>query len=385
MSNLSDESLSQTYSQLLPLMSTFYENKVIALTGGTGCVGQGIIEKLLRDCPKIQHIYLLIRNKKNVAPDERMKKLFQLPVFDELRKINGKFYEKISCIPCDLQEQNLGLSTQSNDLLINKVDVFIHCAASIKFNQQLRSAYLINVQCVEFIISLCKKMKNLKSFVHVSTAYSHCNRNYIEERYYECSTSYKDIRVLLDSKSDEEIEKITEKLLDGRPNTYTFTKALAEEVVVEEAGDLPVCVVRPSMIIPASREPIPGWCTNVYGPTAFMIGYAKGLTKSVLADGDVIADLIPIDLVVNAIICAAVKTAFSHSVSCTELSPQTSWININNENERSIKFYNLTTSTSNPLTINKLGICHPHSQTNSVFPAISFCKFNTLINWEHQY
>ena len=61
-------------------MSTFYENKVIALTGGTGCVGQGIIEKLLRDCPKIQHIYLLIRNKKNVAPDERMKKLFQLPV-----------------------------------------------------------------------------------------------------------------------------------------------------------------------------------------------------------------------------------------------------------------------------------------------------------------
>lgn len=51
-----------------------------------------------------------------------------------------------------------------------------------------------------------------------------------------------------------------------------------------------------------------------------MIGYAKGLTKSVLADGDVIADLIPIDLVVNAIICAAVKTAFSHSVSCTGIN-----------------------------------------------------------------
>ena len=47
----------------------------------------------------------------------------------------------------------------------------------------------------------------------------------------------------------------------------------------------------------------------MYGPTAFLIGYAKGITRSVLADRDVIADLIPVDFVVNAVISASVETA----------------------------------------------------------------------------
>lgn len=32
-----------------------------------------------------------------------------------------------------------------------------------------------------------------------------------------------------------------------RPNTYTFTKALAEDMLIKESGNLPVAIVRPSI------------------------------------------------------------------------------------------------------------------------------------------
>lgn len=37
------------------------------------------------------------------------------------------------------------------------------------------------------------------------------------------------------------------RLIGSRPNTYTYTKALAEHVLVQEAGSLPLAIVRPSI------------------------------------------------------------------------------------------------------------------------------------------
>lgn len=36
-------------------------------------------------------------------------------------------------------------------------------------------------------------------------------------------------------------------LLGGHPNTYSFTKQLAENVLLGEHGDVPVAIVRPSI------------------------------------------------------------------------------------------------------------------------------------------
>jgi len=58
----------------------FFAGKVVAITGGTGFLGQGIVEKLLRACPEIGKILLLIREKKSVGPRERLKQLAELPV-----------------------------------------------------------------------------------------------------------------------------------------------------------------------------------------------------------------------------------------------------------------------------------------------------------------
>ena len=53
----------------------FYANTGILVTGATGFVGKGILEKLLRVCPRIAAIFILIRPKKNQTIEQRFKKL----------------------------------------------------------------------------------------------------------------------------------------------------------------------------------------------------------------------------------------------------------------------------------------------------------------------
>lgn len=48
--------------------------------------------------------------------------------------------------------------------------------------------------------------------------------------------------------NEDMMEGLTPKLLEGRPNTYTYTKALAENLVEEYSAQVPVAIVRPSII-----------------------------------------------------------------------------------------------------------------------------------------
>lgn len=53
----------------------FYKGKNIFITGGTGFLGIAIIEKLLRSCPDIAGIYLLMRPKKGKEIQDRLVEL----------------------------------------------------------------------------------------------------------------------------------------------------------------------------------------------------------------------------------------------------------------------------------------------------------------------
>ena len=56
---------------------------------------------------------------------------------------------------------------------------------------------------------------------------------------------------------DAALDLLTPQLVHPRPNTYTFTKALAEQLLLEEREHLPTAIVRPSIVGASWQEPFP--------------------------------------------------------------------------------------------------------------------------------
>ena len=82
----------------------FYSNKCIFLTGSTGFMGKILTEKLLRSCPDLKKIYLLIRQKKGVSVTEKSKRYFEHIVseiksnFKKFRTFKVKPIDSLVCI-----------------------------------------------------------------------------------------------------------------------------------------------------------------------------------------------------------------------------------------------------------------------------------------------
>jgi FlaA1/EpsC-like NDP-sugar epimerase len=53
----------------------FFQNAHVLITGGTGFMGQVLMEKLLRTC-QIDKLYLIVRPKKGLREKERVEKIF---------------------------------------------------------------------------------------------------------------------------------------------------------------------------------------------------------------------------------------------------------------------------------------------------------------------
>lgn len=64
----------------LPTIPEFFENLNVFITGGTGFMGKVLIEKLLRSCPGINKIYVLLRPKKGCNEQTRINEMFTIPV-----------------------------------------------------------------------------------------------------------------------------------------------------------------------------------------------------------------------------------------------------------------------------------------------------------------
>ncbi|EAT39412.1 AAEL008815-PA [Aedes aegypti] len=64
-------------------ISAFYRDKVVFVTGGTGFIGKIVVEKLLRTS-EVKEIVLLVREKKNTLPEQRIKELCSSPVSIEI-------------------------------------------------------------------------------------------------------------------------------------------------------------------------------------------------------------------------------------------------------------------------------------------------------------
>lgn len=74
---------------------------------------------------------------------------------------------KVVIVDGDCEKINLGMSDNQIKTLQNEIDIVIHCAATVRFDETLKKATHINVRCVMDLLDIAKKMKRLKVKVEV--------------------------------------------------------------------------------------------------------------------------------------------------------------------------------------------------------------------------
>lgn len=121
----------------------------------------------------------------------------------------------------------------------------------------------MNIIGVKKVIELCKSLDNLVSFIHISTAYANCDRSYISEQVYNPPVKPDHLIEACDWIQDDLIDYLTPKIIQLKPNTYTYTKAVAETIILQECNKmyprrLPCAIIRPSIIGASWREPFSG-------------------------------------------------------------------------------------------------------------------------------
>ncbi|XP_046837227.1 fatty acyl-CoA reductase wat-like [Vespa crabro] len=343
----------------LTTIQTFYVNQCLFITGGTGFMGKMLIEKLLRGCPGINCIYVLIRRKNDKSVSKKMEEIVENSVsplftidyyiylvirfsfnsmilFDTLRKQQPGFQNRLVAIEGDCSLPNLGISTTDRAKLIREVSIVFHVAATVRFNEKIKLAAAINVQSMKDLIHLSKEMSKLKRnallchsiidrsihpdlICHISntyekfrpsTAYANCLENQIEEKFYDPSMNADEFIDLMESMDEKLLDNATPcisdiSLLGKWPNTYVYTKSIAEDIVKRHAGLMPIGIFRPGIVLPTYIEPTQGWTDNMNGLVGTTAGAAMGIIRTNLCDASLNVNIIPGDLATNALIVSA--------------------------------------------------------------------------------
>ncbi|KAF6209174.1 hypothetical protein GE061_014919 [Apolygus lucorum] len=274
----------------------------IFITGGAGFLGSLLIEKIGRSCPDFGKIYLLLRSKRGLTPSERLDKLFEDEIFNRLKKENPGFRSRIFLMEGDLNEPQCGLNQEQLNTMREEVNIIYHNAACLRMTEPLKNAYYMNVRATKDLLDLGTEMKHLKAFIYTSTAYSNCFRPDISETFYPTTYNWENLRDLVERMSEEDLDYFTPKLVGPWVNTYAFTKAIAEDMIKSYVGRIPVAIARPSIVIGCTEEPLKCWINNVYGAVGVSAGACVGIIRVWYADYDKVADIIPADYVVNAMI-----------------------------------------------------------------------------------
>ncbi|XP_059482632.1 putative fatty acyl-CoA reductase CG5065 isoform X2 [Neocloeon triangulifer] len=285
-------------------VSAMMKGKCFFITGGTGFLGKVLVEKMLRDCPLLDTIYLLVRPKKGKEPSARVDELFESPLFESLRKKRPEARKQLVAIAGDVAEKNLGISPADKAVLVERVNIVYHCAATVRFDEPLRKAIMLNTRGTKLVLDLAEEIKHLELLVYVSTAYCHLKEALLKEKIYDPPADPHKIIKCCEYMEEKIVEQMTKRILLDAPNTYAYTKALAEGLVAEKMDTLPAIILRPSVIIPIWKEPIPGWTDNINGPTGILIAAGKGVLRTMWCKSDTYADFLPVDIVANALLLA---------------------------------------------------------------------------------
>nr|XP_022920393.1 fatty acyl-CoA reductase 2-like [Onthophagus taurus] len=227
-------------------ISEFYSGKTVFVTGATGFMGKVLLEKLVRCLPDIKKIYILLRPKKGCTPEERMMQLAESTVFT-FNNMSQKAYVKIEVINGDISKDDFDMTKEDKEKLINEVSIVFHFAASVRMDLSLKEAVIVNCKSTYQLYKLCLNIKNLKSVVHLSTAFCNGDIKNMEEKVYPLKVDPYKIIDMVEWMDEKCLTAMTKTLLGPQPNTYTFSKRLAEMIAVDMGDKLPLTIVRPSI------------------------------------------------------------------------------------------------------------------------------------------
>lgn len=358
-------------SRIIP----FLNRKVFFITGATGFLAKGVVEKILRHAPDVERIYLMIRPRsrtsgKVISAQERLEReIIQANAFGSLRQALGDRFEtlaheKLVAVPSDLTQDRLGMDDEMYAQLTREVDIVINCAATVVFDEPLDVALEQNTLGPMRVVEFAKACHNAV-LVHASTAY--VSGQQTGKIFEETPVPNRTVAQKLGNAKDDDFDLDREiaaiqayaeevdaaslepariaqfhKLLDqqdhgkritehrrthqidalrqrwkreqlvlrglergrelGWHDSYTMTKAMGEQMIVKTRGDLPVVIVRPSVIESSLSDPEPGWLDGLKVADPLIAHYGKGRLVDFPARPDVVLDVIPVDIIVNVII-----------------------------------------------------------------------------------
>ncbi|KAK4403259.1 Fatty acyl-CoA reductase 2 [Sesamum angolense] len=313
----------------------FFHGKNIFITGATGLLGKALIEKLLRST-SVGKIYVLIKAEdKDAAVDRLRKEIVDSELFECVREKHGNDYnyqefvkEKLIPVVGNVCDPNLGMDLNSSRAIMKDVDVIIESAASTTLNDRYDFLLDINVNAPQRLMRFAKTCKNLKLFVHMSTAYVNGRKEgLILEKPLIMGENGR--KVEIDDDDDEmssssccsfsrvdladEISLAMKSLSchgASHHQDYHVTKNLKRLGLERE--DIPLLIIRPTVIESSYKQPFPGWIqgNRMFDPV--IISYGKGQLPAYLADPQVHMDIIPVDMVVNSTIAAIAKHGTSY-------------------------------------------------------------------------
>lgn len=339
----------------------FLKNKNFLITGATGFFAKVMIEKILRMQPEVGKIFLVIKANDYESALHRLKnEIVSSDLFKCIQETYGGQYEefmmkKLVPVVGDVSQDNLGIQAHMADVLVKKVDIVLNSAANTAFDERYDVALNINTRGTSRLLAFANRCKNIQLFLQISTAYVNGERQgrVLEKPFHmgdsiareKAQLTLHESHPILDIETEFELAKKTLEALEketsnlpksnskkspdgekhvtqtmkalgmerarkyGWQDTYVFSKAMGEMLIDHFRGDLPVVIVRPSVIESTYSDPFPGWMEGSRMIDPVVLYYGKGQLTGFLADTNAVLDLVPADMVVNATLAVMAKHA----------------------------------------------------------------------------
>jgi long-chain acyl-CoA synthetase len=319
----------------LPVRETLAQRNIL-LIGVTGFIGKVWLVDLLENIPNIGKVTLLIRRNRTTSAQRRFEKIVEeSPTFDKLQERYGRnlgafLREKVEVVEGDVSLPGLGLDAAVQEQLARSVDLIVNSAGLTDFNPDLRDALSSNVDSALHLLEFLRRCEHA-GLMHLSTCYVvgmrdgrvteelQDNYNPAGDAAFDAEREVAALRETIEriearSESPELAKALRRQALGrgvdessapvdelqgvlkrnrarwarnrlvrvamrraqhlGWPNIYTFTKSLGESLLSRHGGDLPIAIVRPSIVESSQRSPFTGWNEgiNTSGPLSYLLG-----------------------------------------------------------------------------------------------------------------